>query len=246
MKLVKPKYDYRTLTYRSDNLFILLFPLKLLLTAMVKVLIACHKLSDQNCLHLWHFIYLNAKEIDKTYRNLLEFVENRIPYHNLHLHIAKELKQKDQDGIAYCNLGISFWSLGDFRKAKEYHNLYLSIAKQAKQNGLPFILVFQYIRLKLTLTVIVNDLYKIADQNYLLVWHVNGMYLNSKKIDKTNLNFLELRTKAIKEQELQESSDEEGKDYSETQSEKDMVSFTDNIWETIHWSDNIEQLAIVK
>ena len=58
------------------------------------------------------------------------------------------------------------------------------------------------------------------------------MYLNSKKIDKTNLNSLELRTKAIKEQELQESIDEEGKDYSETQSGEDMVSLIDRILET--------------
>ena len=40
---------------------------------------------------------------------------------------------------------------------------------------------------------------------------------------------LELKNKAIKEQELQESSDEEGKDHSETQSEKDTVSLIDEI-----------------
>ena len=59
------------------------------------------------------------------------------------------------------------------------------------------------------------------------------MYLNSKKIDKTNPNLLEIETKAMKEQELQESIDEKGKDHSETQSEKDTVSLIDKIWETI-------------
>ena len=73
--------------------------------------------------------------------------------------------------------------------------------------------------------------HKLTDQNYLLVWHF--IYLNSKKIDKTNRNLLGLKTKAIKEQELQESIDEEGKDHSETQSEKDTVSLIDKIWETI-------------
>ena len=54
-------------------------------------------------------------------------------------------------------------------------------------------------------------------------------HLNSKKIHKTNRDLLELKTKAIKEQELQESSDEEGKDHSETQSEKGTVSLIDKI-----------------
>ena len=57
--------------------------------------------------------------------------KNAVTYHNLHLNIAKELKQKDQEGIAYCNLGIAFCSLGDFRKAMEHHGLHLSIAKEA-------------------------------------------------------------------------------------------------------------------
>ena len=52
------------------------------------------------------------------------------------------------------------------------------------------------------------------------------MYLDSKKIDKTNRNLLELKTKAVKGQQLQVPSGEEGKDHSETQSgEKDTVSF---------------------
>lgn len=77
----------------------------------------------------------------------------------------------------------------------------------------------------------VKDPYGLTDQNCLLVWQF--LHLNSKKIHKTNRNLQELKNKAIKKQELQELSDEEGKNHSETQSEKDTVSLMEKIWETI-------------
>ena len=69
----------------------------------------------------------NKEYIGAVYRG--DF-ENAIVYHNLHLNIAKELGKKEEEGIAYSNLGIALGNLGDFRKAKEYHNLHLSIAKE--------------------------------------------------------------------------------------------------------------------
>ena len=51
-------------------------------------------------------------------------------YHQRELTIAKELGDRAGEGIAYCNLGIAYHRLGNFKQAIEYHNQALTIAKE--------------------------------------------------------------------------------------------------------------------
>jgi len=48
------------------------------------------------------------------------------------LEIAKEIGDRAGESNCYGNLGIAYWSLGDFRKAIEYHEKSLKIAKDIK------------------------------------------------------------------------------------------------------------------
>ena len=51
-------------------------------------------------------------------------------YQNKRLNIAKELRDRHGKGSAYGNLGNTYRSLGDFKKAIEYHEGHLSIARE--------------------------------------------------------------------------------------------------------------------
>ena len=51
-------------------------------------------------------------------------------YHERDLKIAKEIGDRAGEGRAYCNLGIGYYSLGDFKTAMEYHERHLKIAKK--------------------------------------------------------------------------------------------------------------------
>ena len=46
------------------------------------------------------------------------------------LSISKELGNKAREGLAYCNLGIEYQSVGDFKQAVDYHQKDLSISKE--------------------------------------------------------------------------------------------------------------------
>ena len=47
-----------------------------------------------------------------------------------HLTIAREVGDRAGEGRAYCNLGIAYDSLGNFKQAIDYHILDLTIAKE--------------------------------------------------------------------------------------------------------------------
>ena len=57
--------------------------------------------------------------------------KNLISYHNFHVSIAKEMGYKAEEGVAYFNLGNTFYRLRDFNMAKVNYTLCLSIAKEA-------------------------------------------------------------------------------------------------------------------
>ena len=58
--------------------------------------------------------------------------ENAIKYHRKDLQLAKELGDKEGEGIAYGNLGDVYFSLGEFQEAITYHEKSLDIAREAK------------------------------------------------------------------------------------------------------------------
>ena len=48
----------------------------------------------------------------------------------MHLHLAKRLCDRVQEGLAYSNLGNVYQGLGEFQRVIEYHNLSLDISKE--------------------------------------------------------------------------------------------------------------------
>ena len=53
-----------------------------------------------------------------------------IEYHERGLKISKEVDDRAGEGIAYCNLGNAYYSLGYFQKAIEYHERHLKMSKE--------------------------------------------------------------------------------------------------------------------
>lgn len=53
-----------------------------------------------------------------------------VEYHLLHLSMAKQDEDRIKEGQVYSNLGLAYYSVGEFRKAVEYHQLHLAIGKE--------------------------------------------------------------------------------------------------------------------
>ena len=62
--------------------------------------------------------------------NVLGYFNKATEYRKLHLSIAKEMKDRGQEGNAYGLLGNDYRRLGDLKKAIHYHKLHLEIAKE--------------------------------------------------------------------------------------------------------------------
>ncbi len=58
-----------------------------------------------------------------------------IEYHNKHLNIAKELRQRDEEGRAYGNRGTAYRDMGDFKEAIKDHSQHLSISKELRDRA---------------------------------------------------------------------------------------------------------------
>ena len=56
--------------------------------------------------------------------------EEAIKHWTLILSIAKEVKEKEIENVAYLNLGHAYLDLGNFKKAIDFFNLHLAIAKE--------------------------------------------------------------------------------------------------------------------
>ena len=69
-----------------------------------------------------------SSDLSNAHRSQGEF-QTAIEYNELHLKIAKELRDKSEKGAAYCYLGITHYKLGDFKTAIHYQDCYLKIAK---------------------------------------------------------------------------------------------------------------------
>ena len=77
--------------------------------------------------------YVNFKDFQHAlgiaYHRLGDF-RKAIEYHERHLKISKEVKDRAGEGSAYGNLGNAYYSLGDFQKAIECHEQHLKISKE--------------------------------------------------------------------------------------------------------------------
>ena len=67
--------------------------------------------------------------LGNAYQSLGDF-QQAIQYHQKHLEIAKDLRDRAGEGRAYGNLGNAYQSLGDFQQAIQYHQKRLQIAKE--------------------------------------------------------------------------------------------------------------------
>ena len=72
---------------------------------------------------------LHPAVYSKAYRSLGKFYK-AIAYHEQHLTMTKEVRDRAGEGRAYGSLGNAYGSLGDFSKAIEYHPQDLAIAKE--------------------------------------------------------------------------------------------------------------------
>ncbi|MGH2639838.1 MAG: tetratricopeptide repeat protein, partial [Rhabdochlamydiaceae bacterium] len=71
---------------------------------------------------------LALNQLGTAYRSLGEF-RKAIEFHEKHLQIAKDIRDRAREARAYGNLGTAYDSLGEFRKAIEFHEKHLQIAK---------------------------------------------------------------------------------------------------------------------
>ena len=60
----------------------------------------------------------------------LEISRKPKEYHEGHLKMSKEVRDRAGEGEAYGNLGIAYDRLGDFQKATEYHKRHVKISKE--------------------------------------------------------------------------------------------------------------------
>jgi len=61
---------------------------------------------------------------------MVDKMSETLEYHKQGLTTAKEMGDRAGEGIAYCNLGNAYHSLGNFKQAIEYHNQHLCVAKE--------------------------------------------------------------------------------------------------------------------
>ena len=68
--------------------------------------------------------------LGEIYHTVNEDFHKAIEYHERHLKISKEERDRAEEGRAYSNLGNTCDSLGDFQKALEHHERHLKISKE--------------------------------------------------------------------------------------------------------------------